>query len=84
MISVSPLTVRTSGLPVFLRSSRSSDVWRLKSLMERMSLAMYRIWRPHQICMERDDPPGDDFGQEPQSANHPSSATFSAPGIQTP
>src|SRR4029450_4445034 len=39
-ISAFPLMVRANGLPVFLRRSRSSDVFRLKSLRDRMSLAM--------------------------------------------
>jgi immunity protein 50 of polymorphic toxin system len=41
--SAFPLIVRTSGLPVFLRRSSSSDVLRLKSLRDRMSLAMSSI-----------------------------------------
>src|SRR5262249_19880716 len=54
--------VRTKGLPVFLRRSSSSEVLRLKSLRERMSLAMSSM-ASHQICIEFDDPIGQRFGQ---------------------
>lgn len=42
-----PLIVRTSGLPVFLRRSRSSEVFRLKSLSDRMLLAMSSMASPN-------------------------------------
>jgi len=38
-------------------------VFRLKSLSDRMSFAMSERGRPHQICIQFDDPIGRRFGQ---------------------